>query len=84
MNTIAELLDIKGEIGEIKQQVREQTGAFKYDDCYDDCLKIIDVHIARLEQEPDYDLKIADHLASYMGWPSEEILKLLKLIKETK
>lgn len=52
MNTIDTLLDIKGEIAEIKQRVREQTGAFKYDDCYDDTLKVIDAHIARLEQEP--------------------------------
>ncbi len=28
-------------ITEVRDAVRKQTGAFKYDDCYDDCIKII-------------------------------------------
>jgi hypothetical protein len=29
------------EILKVKEAVRRQTGSFKYDDCYDDCIKII-------------------------------------------
>jgi hypothetical protein len=29
------------EILKIKEAVREKTGSFKYDDCYNDCIKII-------------------------------------------
>ena len=35
---IKELVD---KIEEVKEAVREHTGAFKYDDCYDDIIKII-------------------------------------------
>ena len=28
-------------IEDVKEEVRKQTGAFKYDDCYDDCIQII-------------------------------------------
>lgn len=28
-------------IKKVKEAVRKQTGSFKYDDCYDDCIKII-------------------------------------------
>lgn len=28
-------------IGEVKEMVQRQTGSYKYDSCYDDCLKII-------------------------------------------
>ena len=29
------------QIEEVKDVIRKQTGAFKYDDCYDDCIKIL-------------------------------------------
>lgn len=53
MNTIDTLLELKGDIAEIKESVREATGAFKYDDCYDDCLKLIDTYIARIENNKE-------------------------------
>ena len=33
--------EIIRKIEAVKDAVRKQTGAFKYDDCYDDCIKII-------------------------------------------
>ena len=29
----------------------------------------------------EYNKKLAKHLSSYMGWPAEEILKLINLMK---
>lgn len=51
MNTIDILLEIKADIAKVKREVQEATGSFKYDDCYQDCLKIIDAKIARIENE---------------------------------
>jgi len=36
-DTLKEVIE---DIKKVKEAVREQTGAFKYDDCYDDCIKI--------------------------------------------
>lgn len=38
----AKLLDIRKRIEKLKELTQEQTGAYKYDACYDECLEIID------------------------------------------
>lgn len=79
MNTIDTLLELKGDIAEIKEDVREATGAFKYDFAYDDCLKLIDDRIAQIETIPDMETaEMAAHLSHMMGYPIEEILKYMK------
>lgn len=39
-----QLEKIESEITSVKEAVQQQTGSFKYDDCYDDCLRIIIKH----------------------------------------
>ena len=35
---------VEGDVKKVKQLVQKETGSFKYDDCYDDCIKIINKH----------------------------------------
>lgn len=54
MKTITEaLLNLKGDVAEMKERVREISGSYKYDDCYDDVLKLIDIKIARIENNKE-------------------------------
>ena len=41
MKEITREKEIIKAIKEVKDAVRKQTGAFKYDDCYEDCIKIV-------------------------------------------
>lgn len=35
--------DLRFDIKSIKEKVREQTGSFKYDSCYDDILRLLEI-----------------------------------------
>jgi len=47
------LLELKDDVTEIKQAVHSVQGSSKYDDCYDDVLKLIDIKIARIENDKE-------------------------------
>jgi ElaB/YqjD/DUF883 family membrane-anchored ribosome-binding protein len=44
-SSLTSLLDsIKTDIKKTKEEVKKQTGSYKYDDQYDDCINIINSH----------------------------------------
>jgi len=44
-SSLTSLLDsIKADIEKTKEEVKKQTGSYKYDDQYDDCINIINSH----------------------------------------
>jgi hypothetical protein len=44
-SSLTSLLDsIKTDIEKTKEEVKKQTGSYKYDDQYDDCINIINSH----------------------------------------
>jgi len=45
-----ELEGIKRDIEQIKEAVQSSTGSFKYDDCYDDCVRVIDKRLNNNEK----------------------------------
>ena len=52
-------------IEELKEEVRKETGSFKYDDCYDDCIKIVkNTRTSNLAEafKKEFAPEIEDHL----------------------